>query len=169
MKTKQLTRIAFMAAILVCVFQLFAQVLYLECITFTIVVFACAFPRMEAVLSCIVFALLNMIFMGVTPWTLMYVLIYPTYALCIGGASKWLLQHRLVLYSICGLCSFLTGQLLDLPYLMFSGKITLIYILMGLKTSIIQGILSFLVCMLLFDPLCEALMKILKTRKRKSL
>lgn len=160
MKTNQLTRIAFMAAILVCVFQLFAQVLYLECITFTIVVFACVFPRKESVLSCVVFACLNMLFMGITPWTFMYLLIYPAYALGISCASKWLLEHRLVLYLICGFCSFLTGQLLDLPYLMFSGNITMLYILMGLKTSILQGILSFLVCMLLFDPMVARLSKL---------
>lgn len=163
MRTKELTRIAFMAAILVCVFQMFAQILYLEMITFTIVVFSCNFSRKEAVMACLIFGMVNMLFIGITPWTLMYVLIYPCYAWIVSlHKLAWWQNHPLMLYLLCGFLSFLTGQLLDLPFLLFSGKITIIYILMGIKTSVIQGILSFLACMFLFDPVTKRLQLLLK-------
>lgn len=161
MKTKELTRISFMAAILACVFQLCSNVIYFECITFTIVVFSCTFPQKDVILACVIFALLNMIFLGITPWTLMYLLIYPLYARGLTGKKEYFLQHPFTLYCLCGCLSFLTGQLLDLPYLLFSGRITLLYMIMGLRTSVIQGIISFLLCMFLFDPLMRQMKKIL--------
>jgi len=50
MKVKQLTKIAFMAASMVCVFQAFSHILYLELITFTIVCFSMNTGYKEAVL-----------------------------------------------------------------------------------------------------------------------
>lgn len=157
MKTKELTRIAFMAAILVCVFQACAQILYLELITFTIIVYGCAFPKKEAILSCLIFGLCNVLFMGINPWTLMYVIIYPCYAWLVSSTRRITQKHPLLLCLLCGFLSFLCGQLLDLPYLLFSGKITILYILMGLKTSLMQGIISFLVCLFLFEPIIKRL------------
>lgn len=162
MKTRELTRIAFMGALMCCVFQLFSSILYLELITFTIVVFSCSCPRKEAVLACVVFALLNMLFMGINPWTMMYLVIYPVYALILTSAKGVLLKHRLLLYGMCGVLSFLTGQLLDVPFLLFSSKVTLLYILIGLRTSLVQGIISFVACMFLFDPLHKRIKEIMK-------
>lgn len=157
MRTKELTRIAFMAAILVCVFQMFAQILYLEMITFTIVVFGCSNSKREAIMACLIFGIINMLYMGINPWTMMYVVIYPCYAWIVSAHKEMWRKHPFILYLLCGFLSFLTGQLLDLPYILFSGKLTIFYMLMGLKTSVIQGILSFLVCMFLFDPLTKRL------------
>lgn len=164
MKVHQLTRIAFMAAIMVCVFQLCSNILYLELITFTIVLFACVFPKKTAIASCIVFALLNMMVMGITLWTLLYLMIYPLYAWIIAFWKSFLMKHPLCLCMICGCLSFLCGQLLDLPFLLFGKQATIVYILMGLKTSLIQGILSFITCLLLFDPLYLRLSKLEKER-----
>lgn len=157
MKTRDVTRIAFMAVILCCVFQMFANILYIECITFTILLFSCVFSKRDACMACIVFSFLNMLMLGVTPWTLLYLLIYPLYAFCIASSKHGLLKHPICLYSVCGILSFLTGQVLDLPFLLFSKEVTMLYILLGLKTSIIQGILSFVSCMFLFDPMYRRL------------
>lgn len=161
MNARQMTRTAFMAASLVCVFRLFAHVLYLELITFTIVLYATIFSRKEAVLACVIFACLNLCRMGITPWSLLYLLIYPTYALMLSyGKGIWE-KHPFALSLMCAFLSFLTGQLLDLPYLIFGRQITMIYLLMGLKTSLIQGLWSFLVCLLLYDPLYRRLKRFL--------
>ena len=68
---------------------------------------------------------------------MMYCLIYPLYSLFIGCSRKFLNRHFLALVFTCGFLSFLTGQLVQLPFMLISGKITAIYILMGLKTSLI--------------------------------
>lgn len=161
MNPKEITRVAFMAASLVCVFQLFAQVLYLELITFTIVLYATLFPRKEAVLACVVFGLLNMCQMGITPWSLLYLIIYPCYAVMLSCGKRIWKAHPLFLCLMCAFLSFLSGQLLDLPYLLLGKQITILYILMGLKTSMVQGLLSFLVCLLLYDPLYHKLLRLL--------
>lgn len=154
-----------MAAAMVCIFQVFAQILYLEMITFTIVVFACNMPKKEAVLACVIFGLCNMLFMGINPWTLLYVLIYPSYAWLIARLQTYWKCHPLALCLCCGFLSFLCGQLLDLPYLLFGGTITILYLLMGFKTSLIQGILSFLVCLFLYEPLSKRLHKIMRNEE----
>lgn len=155
MKAKQLTKIAFMAASMICVFQAFSHILYLELITFTIVCFAMNTSRKEAVLSCVIFACLNMLFLGVTPWTCMYLMIYPLYAWFIASNQSFFRRHLFCLCLVCGFLSFLCGQLLDLPFLLFSKHVTLLYWISGLKTSLIQGILSFLACLFLYEPLSK--------------
>lgn len=157
MNTKQLTRIAFMAASLTCVFQLFSHILYLEMITFTILLYAMNFQRTDAVLSCVIFALVNMLFLGITPWSCMYLMIYPFYAWIISCKQAFLSKHLFCLCLLCGFLSFLCGQLLDIPFLLFSKQITLLYWISGLKTSLIQGLLSYLICMLLYEPLSRRL------------
>ena len=106
-----------------------------------------------------------MLFQGITPWSCMYLCIYTTYAWIFSKSKGYVLKHRFLLYCVCGFCSFLTGQLLDLPYILFSGKITLLYMILGLKTSLMQGGISFVACMLLFDPLYQRLDSIIKERE----
>lgn len=163
MKANQLTKIAFMAASMVCVFQVFSNILYLELITFTIVLYAMNTSAQEAIVSCVIFACLNMLFLGITPWTCMYLMIYPIYALITLLMKNFLKKHLLCLCLLCGFLSFLCGQLLDLPFLLFSKHVTLLYWISGLKTSLIQGILSFLCCLFLYEPLSKR-MEILKKR-----
>lgn len=157
MNTRQITKIAFMAATLICVFQLFANVLYLEGITFTVVLYGTCFKRKEAVLACVIFACLNFCFIGITPWSCMYLLIYPGYAYLVTCMRGMFDLHPICLPIICGFFAFLSGQLLDLPFLLFSREVTILYWFMGLKTSLIQGILGFLQCVLLYDPLARQL------------
>lgn len=165
MKTHEVTRIAFLSAMLACIFQMFANILYVEMITFTILLFACVFSRRDVILACIVFGCINMFIQGITIWSFLYVLIYPMYALLFASIKKICLKHPFLLALVCGLCSCFTGLLLDLPYLLFSDKVTLVYLVMGLKTSLMQGILSFVICMFLFDPLYHRLGSIQKERE----
>lgn len=158
MGVKQLTRIALMASILEVVFISFSQILYLEAITLTIALFACVFDRKDAFWSSVIFGLLNLIIQGVSIWTFAYVLIFPLYSLLFSCTKKILLKYRWMIVVLVGLCSFGTGQLLDLPFILFSPKVTLIYVMLGLKTSIIQGCISALEALFLFDVLQKNLM-----------
>ncbi len=166
MKARKLTRIAIMACIEQVVFGSFSEILYLECITLTLVLFALVFEWKEAVLAAVVFGFLNILLkQGVTPWSMMYLIIYPCYSALVGSLKKTLLKHFSLIVVLTGFLSFLTGQLLQLPFLLFSKKMTLLYLILGLKTSLIQGGLSAAACLLLFHPLFRVLQRI----ERKSM
>ncbi|MFV0480075.1 MAG: cytochrome B [Anaerorhabdus sp.] len=159
-RVQSLTRIAIMASIQSVVFLIFSQVLYLEGITFVVCLFACAFEKDEAVFASFIFGVVNMLLQGATIWTMMYILIYPSYSFIVGNWKYTLLNKPMLLVALCGVLSFLTGQLLELPFLLFSTKATIFYLVMGLKTSLIQGCLSAILCLLLFDPCYDVLKKI---------
>lgn len=160
MSVKTLTRIAIMASIQSAIFTIFSQVLYLEGITFTVCLFACVFKKEEAVFASLIFAMVNMLVQGISIWTMMYVIIYPMYSLLIATFKQYWLKKPMALVILCGFLSFLTGQLMDLPFIVFAKEITIFYILLGLKTSIIQGCLSALMCLMIFDPCLKVLQKI---------
>ena len=157
---KELCVISIIACIEAVVFTLFSQVLYLEAITLTVMMFAVVFDKRISLMGALVYGLVNMVINGITPWTFMYFLIYPCYTLIV-IVMKSVLKDRVLWYSVlCGVLSFMTGQLLQVPYLLFSSKVTAFYLLAGLKTSLIQGVLSAVSCFVLFQPLRVVLEKI---------
>lgn len=93
MKARELCFIAVIASIEAVVFTSFSFILYLECITFTIVLFAMIFQTRQAVLGAVVFTILNLSMQGITPWSLMYCLIYPLYSLFVGCSRNFLNRH----------------------------------------------------------------------------
>lgn len=152
MKAKELCYIAVMAAIEAVVFTSFSFILYLECITFTIVIFSMTFKTRQATLASLVFTIINLSVQGVTPWSMMYCIIYPIYSLLIGTMKPFLKKHFLLMTILCGFLSFLSGQLLQLPFMLAAGRVTLAYLLLGLKTSLIQGCLSMMLCFVCYKP-----------------
>ena len=157
---KELCVIAMMACIEAVVFSSFSHILYLEGITLTVLLFAVVFKRRTAFLAAVVYGLVNMIVSGVTLWSMMYFLIYPGYTLICCGL-KPVLKENVLLWSLCcGILSFSTGQILQIPWMLFSKRLTMIYVLTGLKTSLIQGCLSAVFCFLCFKMLREVLKRI---------
>ena len=118
-----------MAALELLIFTSFSYILYLECITFTLVVFALIFPRKQAVLAAFVFTTLNMMIQGVTPWSFMYLLLYPLYSLVISVFAKCLKRHFLLAAFLCGLFSFVPGICLILAFLLGSMPFALAFFL----------------------------------------
>lgn len=160
MNVRQMAHIALMGAILYAVFQAFSNILYLEMITFTILCFAHVFTRKEVVISCVLFACIQILLNGLTLWNVAYLLIFPLYG-WIFSKSRDLLKNRLWANALLsGFFSFLTGQLVDLPFLLFSKTVTMLYMLMGLKTSLIQGCLTFIVTLFLWEPVTHVLKRI---------
>lgn len=160
MRVRELCFVAVIGAIEAVVFTSFSFILYLECITFTVLVFSMTFQTKQAVLGAIVFTIINLTMQGVTPWSMMYCLIYPTYSLLIGTCKNILDKHFICTVVLCGILSFLTGQLVQLPFMMFSSKITIIYILVGLKASLIQGTVSAAFCFVCYKPVVSVLKRL---------
>ena len=166
MSTRQLVRIAMMACIETVIFGSFSDILYLECITMTIVLFALVFDKKESFWAAVVFGIMNMLVrQGVNLWSMMYLIIYPLYSLLISALKRHLLNRFKRVAIITGILSFLTGQLLELPFLLFSTKITVFYLLMGLKTSLIQGCVSAVACGILGKSIFKVLIRIRKEMK----
>lgn len=162
MNVRELCWIGCMAAVEMIVFSSFSFILYIEFITFTVVIFAMIFSRRMAILSSVVFGILNMILIqGITPWSIGYLIIYPMYSLIISSFKPILRNHFILLCIVCGFFSFLTGQLLQLPFMLFSKYLTIFYIIAGLKTSLIQGMVSSISCMVLYKP-TERVLKIIE-------
>ena len=160
MKARELCYIAVIGALESVVFTSFSFILYLECITFTVVLFAMTFRTRQAVLGAVVFAILNFSIQGVTPWSMMYLLIYPLYSLVVGLLKPMLHRHFLLLVGLCGFLSFLTGQLVQLPFILVSKNLTLLYLIAGLKTSLIQGGMAAATCLICYKPLYAVVKKI---------
>jgi len=168
MKVKDLVLITVLASIQYVVFTSFSFVLYLEFITFVTVLFAMNFKRQEAVLGSIIFVIIYMLTSGITPWSMMYLIVYPTYSLLTSLLKPFFKKHFSALVVTCGFFSFATGQILQIPFLLFSKNITIYYLIAGLKVSIPQGIIAALVCRLLYYPLSKVLTRIIQRRNHQS-
>ena len=156
MTTRELTRIALMGTILYVVFHAFSDILYLELITFTILSFSQVFSRRDTVIACVLFASLHMLLHGVMIWNIAYLLIFPAYGFLFASLKR----RTIALALTAGIGSFLIGQLVDLPFILFSSTITALYLLMGLKTSLIQGCLTFLATLFLYEPVHRVLLRL---------
>ena len=99
---KQLCVISIIACIEAVVFTSFSQLLYLEAITLTVLMFAVVFDKRISLMGALVYGLVNMVINGITPWTFMYFLIYPCYTLIV-IAMKPVLKDCILGYSVlCG-------------------------------------------------------------------
>ena len=162
MKTNELCITALLGCILFLSFSLCSQVLDLEVITLMVVLISLYFRKNLVLLSILVFSFCLVLSIGFNIHTCMYLVVYVVYGYITVKLKKYLLKHSYFRYGYIGGLSFLTGQILQLPFMLVSSKVTMIYILLGLKTSLIQGGVSFVAAMLLFDVIHERLNKILK-------
>ena len=151
MTARELTRIALMGTLLYIVFHAFSDILYLEMITFS---------RRETVIACVLFAALHLLLHGIMVWNIAYLLIFPTYGYLFASMKRLLKGRPTLTALIAGCFSFLIGQLVDLPFILFSQTITVFYLLLGVKTSLIQGTLTFLVTLFLYEPIQNVLQRV---------
>ena len=159
-QTKRYARIAIMASFYFATFFAFSNILYLEAITLMVVCVGLVFDFNDAFLSAVIFGFLLVLYFGPTPWSIMYLAIYPLYSFLSSKLKKILLKSQVLLTIFGALLSFSTGMLLDLPFILVSKTVTMLYILSGLKTSIIQGAITAVEFILVSEPLLKALTKI---------
>ncbi|MDD3027160.1 MAG: cytochrome B [Erysipelotrichaceae bacterium] len=141
--TKKMALIAILGCVQYVSFMSFSFIPYLEVITSITVCFAMVFSTRDAFLGSLIFGSVYLLTTGITPWGSMYFFIYPAYSLIIGATRPILKRHFLILCLVSGLFSFATGQLLQLPFIIFSKQVTLLYMLLGLQVSLGQFALTF--------------------------
>ena len=164
-ETKRMTRVALIGAFLFCTFFSLSSILYLEAITLMIIAVAMVFDRRDSFQSSLVFGVLLILYLGLTPWSIMYFIIYPCYSLLTNFLKPTLKEKErlLIIYGFILSCS--TGLILDLPFILVSKTVTIYYILTGLKTSLIQGTLTAMEIALIYQPLEKVLFKIKEMHK----
>lgn len=142
MTTRDMVLCAILGAIQFVAFSSLSYVMYLEVITLCTFVIAMSFSTKQAVIGSLIFTLVNMFIKGVNPWNALYVVVYPSYSLIVGMNKERLKKRKLYPILLCGFFSFLTGQILQLPFLLFSKQVTVLYLILGLQVSIPQGVIS---------------------------
>ncbi len=159
MKVKEMTRIALLAALLFIIYSSGSVMLYVELFNFTVLLYGVTLPRRQAVLAVLLVCLLIVFIYGVQLWTMMYVLIFPSYAFI----YSWMGRRIKSEYGFAFLgffLAFLSGTLIDLPFILLSGmagKALVSHFLFGFQASLGNGMSTFLATLFLFAPLSKVI------------
>jgi len=162
LKTKDITRISFLSSILVCVFLAFSQIMYLELVTTTLLLYSLNLEIRDSFMVALIFGAVLLLIFGIQSFSIMYMIIFPIFALIISFSKKLLNKNNWLIIIVGGLFSFLLGTLVDLPYILFSGKATYIYLIMGFQVGVVQGFATVVVLTLVFESLNNKFKLIMK-------
>jgi biotin transporter BioY len=155
MKTRELTRIALLATMLYIIFRIGGLILYIEWVNFTIMLYGVYLSRKEAWFSVVVFSLMVMLTMGIAPWSLMYLVVFPQYAL-IYSIFKDRIRSEYGLAALGFVLAFICGTLIDAPFMLSAGlgyKAFIARLLVGFQVSLGNGIVTLLSALYLLKPM----------------
>lgn len=152
---------ALLASMLFAIYLVFSQVLYLEFVTFTIILISLCIPKWDNVWIVVTFVILVWLTYGISIWSIMYLIIYPGFALLLNLLKGILTKNIYHIAIAAAIMGFLAGNLIDLPLLLFAKEIVIAYWLIGLKTTLIQGVIAFITVLLLYEPMAKNLKKLI--------
>ena len=162
MSIKRICTNAILASMLFAIYFIFSQILYLEFVTFTVILLALNLPKWNSLWIVITFVFLVWLVYGIATWSLMYIVIYPGFTLILLLLRKQL-SGRIYLTAIFAFfMGLLIGNLVDLPFLLLSKEVTLMYVIIGFQTTLIQGAIAFMSILLLYEPLAKQLRKLIE-------
>lgn len=164
MSVKEMTKVALLATLLFMIYSMGSMVMYVELFNFTVLLYGVSLTRRQSFGAVLIFSCLLVLVYGVQIWTLMYVLIFPTYTLVYHQVGKWT-HSEYVLASVGFILAFLCGTLIDLPFMLMSGltsKALIIRLILGFQVSLGNGICTFLATLFLFPSLSKLLTKLNK-------
>lgn len=164
MSVKEMTKVALLATLLFMIYSMGYMVMYVELFNFTVLLYGVSLTRRQSFGAVLIFSCLLVLVYGVQIWTLMYVLVFPTYTLVYHQVGKWT-HSEYVLASVGFILAFLCGTLIDLPFMLMSGltsKALIIRLILGFQVSLGNGICTFLATLFLFPSLSKLLTKLNK-------
>ncbi len=165
MTIKKLSLNAILASLLFVVYLTFSQILYLEFLTFSIILISLNVPRKDAILIVVTFVILVWLVYGINLWSLMYLIIYPGFAFLI-SVSKKIIKKSEYYVAITGFTfALLAGNLIDLPFILFSKELTLIYLVLGFKTTLVQAVICFTTILIIYQKFESLFISLLKKGK----
>lgn len=162
MSTRDLTTTALLAAVLYIVYTLGSFVPYVELFNFMLVVYGVYFKRKQAWMATVLFALLLIITRGLSPWTMMYFLLFPQYVLI----YSWLKgkTNSDIMFAIAGgFFAFCCGTIIDLPYIVVSDlgyEALVARLLLGFQVSLGNLLCTFLATLYLLRPLGKVIERV---------
>lgn len=163
MNARRLTQCALLAAILYIVYFMGSFVTYFELVSFVILLYGTTLPKKISWFSIVVFCILVMLTKGIAPWSIMYLLVLPQYALIYNLLSR--LTKSEYIYGIVGaVLSFCMGTIIDLPYLLTAGlgaKSLWITLLLGFQVSIGNAICTFVATLFLYKTMSKVLYRVI--------
>ncbi len=162
MNSKKVTRVAMLASILYIIQFIGSGLLYIELVNFTILLYGVTLKRDESYLAVTIFCLLVMLTRGFGLWTIMYLVVFPQYALIYAALGKKI--KSLYLLALLGfVLAFICGTLIDIPYIIAANldyKGLIIRLLLGFQVSIVNALVTFVATLFLLDPLNKLLLKL---------
>lgn len=164
MSVKEMTKVALLATLLFMIYSMGSMVMYVELFNFTVLLYGVSLTRRQSFGAVLIFSGLLVLVYGVQIWTLMYVLVFPTYTLVYHQVGKWT-HSEYVLASVGFILAFLCGTLIDLPFMLMSGltsKALILRLILGFQVSLGNGICTFLATLFLFPSLSKLLTKLNK-------
>ena len=163
MSTRRLTQCSVLAAILYIVYFMGSFVAYFELVSFIILLYGTVLPKKVSWFSVVVFCILVMLTKGIAPWSFMYLLVLPQYALIYNALSKRTKSEYV--YALVGtILSFIMGTLIDLPYLLTAGlgaKSLWITLLLGFQVSIGNAICTLIATLFLYKNISKVLKRVI--------
>lgn len=162
MNSKKVTRVAMLASILYIIQFIGSGLLYIELVNFTILLYGVTLKRDESYLAVTIFCLLVMLTRGFGLWTIMYLVVFPQYALIYAALGKKI--KSLYLLALLGfVLAFICGTLIDIPYIIAANldyKGLIIRLLLGFQVSIVNALVTFVATLFLLNPLKKLLLKL---------
>jgi hypothetical protein len=155
MSAREITRIGVLATFLYVIQFLGSFILYFELVNFTILLYGVYLKRKEAWLSILVFCFLIMLTRGIAPWSIMYIVVFPQYALI----YSWLkdkTRNQYILAAAGFVLAFLCGTLIDMPFMLSAGldyRAFIVRLLMGFQVSLGSAVVTFVATLYLLKPL----------------
>lgn len=165
MKTKQLVQTAILGLILYISQVVFSFIPNVEFVSLLILMYAIALPKLS--LSAIfVFILLEGLQWGFGLWWWSYLYVWPILYMMVKFLKKYIKQDDVLSWSIVlGFYGLVFGSLFSIVYIPVSLSYAITYWISGLIFDVIHCISNFILCLLLFKPILNILLRIKETFK----
>lgn len=131
----------------------------IEVVTLLFIVYTIFYGR-KTILVAIGFTAIECFLKGISVWSLMYLYIWPLLIIMVIIACKYKVGY--VFYCILsGFFGLFFGMFCSIPYLFIGGwNMAVTWWIAGIPYDIIHCVSNFVLCLLLFKPLCAVMRKV---------
>lgn len=132
-----------------------------EAVTLLFIIYTLFFGR-KTILVAFGFTAVECFLKGFNVWSLMYLYIWPFLIIIVFYANRHKAGH--IFYCILsGLFGLFFGTFCIIPYLIVGGPgMALSWWIAGIPYDLIHGVSNFVICLVLFKPLCAVMRRVTK-------
>lgn len=160
MKTKQLVQTAILGAILYVAQVVLSFIPNVEFVSLLILLYTITLPHLSLT-AIFVFVLLEGIQWGFGLWWWSYLYVWPVLYFIVKWLKKWVKQNDVLSWAIVlGFYGLMFGSLFSIVYIPVSISYAITYWISGIPFDIIHGVSNFVLCLILYKPILNVLLKI---------